>query len=866
MSNIVLLRPEALWVLILLPFFFLLSRRLTGLAPWRRRTALVLQSLSVALLLLAISQPALVKPDDKVNLVVVLDASKSLSAASRQQAVEYAKGVLAKSTGNEQIEFVSVGANATLLSAQEVATGSWAVPKETPQGASSGDSTDLSAGLRLAGTLLGDNGRRRVALVSDGWETTGQAAQEGDRLKARGIDVQVVGVSALGNPEVVAEALTVAPYVRIGDNVESNLSVFSTQATSATLQLSVDDTPLEKRTVALKQGENTIPFEQKASTEGYHHLDVTITGADDTSKENNSASAALVVKPRPRVLVLEDRAGEAAQLASALSASQMTVDVQSPASVPAQLSGLDDYDSVVLDNVAATSFTLDQQRTLQEYVRRNGRGLVVTGGKTSFARGAYADSIFEEMLPVSSMPPPRPAQGSTAVILVVDRSSSMDEGDNPADEPSKFAMAKEAARLAVDSLRPGDTLGVLTFDTNYVWAVPVQVINSDSDKARAKGLIQDISLGGGTNIFSAVEEAVRAMRGVSAPTKHVVLLTDGQDHSEEDFAPMLSQMRQDQIGLSTIGIGRDADKALLTNLAKQGQGRYYFTELPQNLPQIIFRELNVALKEAITEGSVQPHIQSPSPVLRGFAPQDVPQLGGYDLTTPKDDSVIALTSDSGDPLLAHWNYGLGRVLAFTSDTTQSWASRWLSWDSFSRFWSQAVRWTMATPVNPQLQPAITAESNTASITVQSLDAANNFAGLVNVTAAVRAPSGAITTTALTQSGPGTYTADLPLNEPGAYEMRLTREGDNATTETAGFSVPINPELLHPGTNDLLLKALNNGKDYLTTPVQALDSSNLQGTTPQREALWSYLIAPALLSLLASVAVRRVDFRLARHKR
>src|SRR5439155_7043689 len=101
---------------------------------------------------------------------------------------------------------------------------------------------------------------------------------------------------------------------------------------------------------------------------------------------------------------------------------------------------------------------------------------------------------------------------------------------------------------------------------------------------------------------------------------------------------------------------------LLTRLAKLGQGRYYFTERIATIPKIVFKEVDVALKEAVKEGALQPQLRAPSPLLRGFAPQDLPQLQGYDVTTPKPEAVVGLVSDGGDPLLAHWNYGLGRVV------------------------------------------------------------------------------------------------------------------------------------------------------------------------------------------------------------
>ena len=53
----------------------------------------------------------------------------------------------------------------------------------------------------------------------------------------------------------------------------------------------------------------------------------------------------------------------------------------------------------------------------------------------------------------------------------------------------------------------------------------------------------------------------------------------------------------------------------------------------------------------------------------------------------------------GDPLLAHWQYGLGRVLAYTSEAGQGWGESWYDWRDFGKFWDQAVRWTMGSPAS-----------------------------------------------------------------------------------------------------------------------------------------------------------------------
>ena len=78
--------------------------------------------------------------------------------------------------------------------------------------------------------------------------------------------------------------------------------------------------------------------------------------------------------------------------------------------------------------------------------------------------------------------------------------------------------------------------------------------------------------------------------------------------------------------------------------------------------------------------------------LRGID-NGLPQLLGYNGTTIKPAAQQVLVSPRDDPLLAQWQYGLGRSVAWTSDSTGRWAKNWIGWNGFSRFFSQLVGWT-----------------------------------------------------------------------------------------------------------------------------------------------------------------------------
>src|SRR5262249_22638019 len=231
-----------------------------------------------------------------------------------------------------------------------------------------------------------------------------------------------------------------------------------------------------------------------------------------------------------------------------------------------------------------------------------------------------------------------------------------------------------------------------------------------SDWIIRPGVIEQIGLGniqsrisrlvpeGGTDIYQALREGEDVMRAVTADLKHIVLVSDGRG-TEVKYDDLMSRMRQDRIGLSTVAIGDDADTELMPKLARLAQGRYYFTEKIRELPRIVTQEAALAKRAALVEGRIQPQFVTASPIMRGIAPNQVPALTGHIATTPKDTAAPILTTDEGAPLLAQWHYGLGRTVAWTSDVGTRWTTTWSSWDQNQRFWEQMVRWAMGPPIN-----------------------------------------------------------------------------------------------------------------------------------------------------------------------
>ena len=497
--------PTAFALVALIPLVLLLARRRLGaLAPTRRYTILGLRAILLLALVSALAEPFIREPDDRLSVVLILDASESAGgeAAARARleqaqaladprdriaAVAFGNGAQVwlpfpkPGVGNRESRVASLGNEARPPAADPLHP---AADCSSPTAdCRLPTASDLAAGLRLAADLAASEPNARLVLVSDGWTSTSPSPTTDYSLVPSAPLLALPVAAAAAEPETVAVALEGVGgasdqriYVREDEPFVTTAVVDTTTAQSALLRAYVDGQLSAEIPVELKPGLNRIPLDQRTASgsaaggnAGVHRLAIAVDAPHDTRTTNNRAEAVIVAKPRGRALILEERAGEGQPLRRALAEAGIDVQLR-PAGELGDLPTLAGFDAVVLANVAATSLTLDQQKTLQAFVANRGGGLVVAGGRTTFALGGYAGTPLEAALPLSAEIPPRTEAASIALMLVLDRSYSMEE---PVDGVKKIRMAAEAGSLATESLRPGDYVGVLAFDTSNTWCVPV---------------------------------------------------------------------------------------------------------------------------------------------------------------------------------------------------------------------------------------------------------------------------------------------------------------------------------------------------------------------------------------------------------
>jgi hypothetical protein len=368
-----------------------------------------------------------------------------------------------------------------------------------------------------------------------------------------------------------------------------------------------------------------------------------------------------------------------------------------------------------------------------------------------------------------------------------------------------------------------------------------------------------------------VEAAYEAIQHAEARFKHVILLTDGWVR-EGDLTPLVSEQREAGITLSVVAAGSGSAR-YLEELAETGGGRYYPAVDILRVPDFFLKETVEAVGRYIVEEPFYALPSMPSAALRGIDMATAPPLLGYNGTTPKGTARVVLSTPRGDPLLATWQYGLGRTAAWMSDVTGRWAVRWVAWQQFPRFAAQLVGWTLPAPQVEGMNAQVTiggemAEEDQAVFYVEMVDSAGLPRDFLDVTATLIGPDLHVREVALTQVGAGLYETATAVGEPGTYLVRITARGPSnggqgsqiVGQQTLGFVVPYSPEYAvasSAGAGQRLLDVLaeRTGGGELSEPLAAF-VHNLPATDRARE-VWRYLLLFATLLFPLDVALRRV---------
>jgi Ca-activated chloride channel family protein len=342
--------------------------------------------------------------------------------------------------------------------------------------------------------------------------------------------------------------------------------------------------------------------------------------------------------------------------------------------------------------------------------------------------------------------------------------------------------------------------------------------------------------------------------------RHIVLLTDG-GANPEGIPELTEQLADQDVTISVVAIGYGY-APFLEDVARIGGGRFHFADDASVIPQIFAQETSLASRSYIVEETFIPRVTAPSPILEGLT--ELPALRGYVATSPKLTAQTVLRGgEAQDPILAQWQYGLGRVVVWTSDAKGQWAVDWLNWPEFPRFWSQVVRWTIVEGAGGALESQVRLEGNQALVRAEVLKADGGYRNNLDVTLSLVDPNLVQQTITLHQTAPGLYEGAFRPEETGTYLLYIAgQEGEEmAAAQTRGFVMAYSPEYRTMQMDETLLSDLatiGNGRVLsLDAPTEAFAHTlpPAHGVTD----LWPWFLAAAILLLPLDVGLRRVIF-------
>jgi hypothetical protein len=161
----------------------------------------------------------------------------------------------------------------------------------------------------------------------------------------------------------------------------------------------------------------------------------------------------------------------------------------------------------------------------------------------------------------------------------------------------------------------------------------------------------------------------------------------------------------------------------------------------------------------------------------------------------------------GDPILAQWQYGLGRAIAWTSDFKGQWARDWVAWDGFGRFAAGLIEELITTPVAEGFELSATAVGPALSIDLRADPALSGLAASANrPLGRLLASDGSVLEVPLVEREPGRFRGTIPLPAAGVYRVQVV-DANSRLLATSGAVVPPSAEYLQPGGNPGLLRAL-----------------------------------------------------------
>lgn len=860
--------PEWLWLLTLLPLLWLPLL-------WQAQRAImsfaaVFRSLAAVLLIAALAGLSIqtILSEHKLTLVAAADLSDSVSAEGRSWTQEYLARLVKTLEPTDELAVLSfAGDTALVVPPGDPTNVNLTVEALQKPVVDQNGETNIARALERSLALYPEEAEKRLVLITDGNETDGVAKQHIALARRMGVKIFPVIPPSGQHPEVSLEKFITPPLVREGSafNVRLVVRNGNNKPVRGSAIVLANDQTLTRQEVNLEPGLSVLEVPAQILQRGNYLLRAEVKAEPDTVSGNNKQSANLAVTGKIRSLVITDNAKT--HLARALRMKEVETEFRRPEGIPTQIAELLDYNCLVFDDISRGGISQQQMNVVEQYVRDFGGGFLMAGGLRTFGDLGYKGTTVERVLPLTfqEQRPKKKKRTPIALFLVIDRSNSMGYNSKirGLHDGQKMKYAQKAALELLSQLQDSDYAGAIAFDSESYLLAPLDFLSTN--RAELTERIARLQYGGGTDFYSALETASDQLVQVRGAIRHIILLTDGDSNrSPADHYPLVASIAQRQISLTTIRIGADTvNLQLLSYMSDKTGGRFYHVEDVELLPQLMIKDTKQVMREKDDDDDkpkeIVPRVGDRGMILQGLS--DFPALEEYMLTKPKKGADVQLYTDAHkehDPLLATWQYGLGKVVAVTFDPSGAGSSDWIRWEGYGKFWSQAVRWAIRdeTPWDYRLSARVRGDRTV----LQAESFESDDEGVLQV----RVPRGGqADELTLMPVAPRVYEAVMSGKRQGSFPVTvLKRRGGrviNQKTEIVMVGQSSGDALAeyrqqHPN-RDLLRELAAGTGGKIDPDLNELVSQKREGKKKQLHPLESNLVISALFLLLGDIAIR-----------
>ncbi|MDX2131090.1 MAG: glutamine amidotransferase [Planctomycetota bacterium] len=866
--------PVFLWLApVACALVLLMARKsLSGLGPVTRWAALAIRLLVVVLIVGAMAEPHWRRESKDVAVIAVVDSSESVPSSKQTEVESYIRGALEGQDRRDD----RLGVITTAKSSFVQALPSRLTREVERQHLGPLDGTDLAAGVRLALAVKPTDAATRILLASDGIQTAGNVLQVAETAKALGVPIDVLPLQYRYDEEVIVDRLVAPASAREGETLNLRVVLQAVTPARGLLTILMNGEPVDLdpegpslgARVVLKAGPNVLSVPVKAISTGPQRFEAVFEpearggrAIGDSVAENNRGQAVTFVSGEGKVLVLAEQPEEARYLLDAMAGAKIKADVRTAEQVPTSLTDLNAYDAVVLVNQAAYGFTQKFQEDLRQYVHDTGGGLLMVGGPDSFGAGGWIGSPIEDALPIKLDPPQKRQMPRGALVLVV----------HSVEAPEGTFLGKKVSEAAVNSLSRLDLIGIIEYGWGggTDWVLP---LGPRGDGTRAKRAINNLMFGDMPDFTPSIELAYEGLSKADAGQRHVIMISDG-DPSIPSTA-LLDRYVQRKITISTVGVfpHSGADTSRMQQISRYTGGRHYHINTQAGLatvPEIFVKEAQTVRRSLIWEGTpFTPQILPGGEAMRGLT--QVPPISGYVVAAEREGlALVSLKGKEGDPILAQWQHGLGKVVTYTSDATSRWNAAWISWPSYRQFWEQHLRWVMRPGGSANVRVVTENRGDQTVIIVEALDAAGERLNFATFKGRLALPDGRGIDVDLNQVGPGRYQGVVQTDRPGSYVVSLRYAAPDPTQQDGVLEGSVQAAVTRPYADEY--RTLEDNTPLLRQVAELTGGRVLTGD-PRAEdlwlreglrvpvalrAIWLWVAVLAITLFLMDVGVRRV---------